>query len=153
MKCHQSILKHPQRIFLLFALTFMFSDLTLPIAIAGGSQQSADKSTRSSSAESSFNALYEELLDFRKDGRVQLSSSTWDYNNCEAFRNIVSGGKKYIPYIIREIRSGDFFLNQAMYEITRIDIKKYFGISTPPFMGEQEISKLWLRWWEENKSK
>lgn len=98
-----------------------------------------------------FYKYYSELLEYRKRPEVRLSSITSDYNNCEAFRKIVERGKLYLPFIIEEIKKGDFFLNQAMYEITGFDIRT--TSEAKEVMGEQDISKLWIKWWGENKDK
>lgn len=98
-----------------------------------------------------FYKLYSELLEYRKQPEVQLSSMTLTYNNCEAFRKIVEKGRFFLPFIIEEIKKGDFFLNQAMREITGFNMRT--TPETKVASGEQDISKLWTEWWEKNKDK
>ncbi len=96
-----------------------------------------------------FYSYYNQLFEYRKDPKVMVSSNPSVYNDCEAFRNIVKGGNKFLPYIIEEMNNGDFFLNQAMEEITGFDIGKTKG--TISIIGEQVVSKLWIEWWREHK--
>ncbi|MBF0483075.1 MAG: hypothetical protein HQL25_00050 [Candidatus Omnitrophica bacterium] len=98
-----------------------------------------------------FDGYYSQLLEYRKDPKIQLSSNPAVYNDCEAFRKIVETGKVFLPFIVEEIKKGDFFLNQAMEEIT--GIKSTSLKNTDEIIGEIEISKLWIEWWEQNKNK
>lgn len=95
----------------------------------------------------SFDQLYSELLEFRKSPHVQLSSRTKDHNDCEAFRQIVARGEEYLPFIIKEIEDGDFFLNQAMREITGLNVIDIYPEES--VVGAQDVSRLWIRWWRE----
>ncbi len=97
-----------------------------------------------------FEHLYQGLQDFRTQLHVRVSSRTSDYNACAAFTQIVQKGSAYLPYIVEKLQDGDFFMNQAMAEITQIDVRKYFD-EHPWEGGEQHTSKLWLRWWHETK--
>lgn len=76
-----------------------------------------------------FNINYRALEKHRSQSHVQFSSKTSDYNDCDAFRKIVKGGEKNIPFIMEKIVEGDFFLNQAMHEITGVDIINLYVIS------------------------
>jgi len=96
-----------------------------------------------------FREYYTELLEYRKRPEIKMSSLASDYNNCEAFRRIVEKGEVFIPFIIEEIRNGDFFLNQAMAEITGVNITA--NLEPGEIHGEQGASKLWIDWWEGNK--
>lgn len=94
-----------------------------------------------------FEALYSQLLQFRDTPPVLFSSNPEDYNDCEVFRKIVAGGTRFSPFVIEKIRDGDFFLNQAMREITGVDVRKHYNDHTD---GYQYESKLWSKWWGEN---
>ncbi|MBN1513381.1 MAG: hypothetical protein JXB13_15295 [Phycisphaerae bacterium] len=98
-----------------------------------------------------FHDLYRELKEFRDDIRVEVSSRPEDHNDCEAFRRIVAGGERFLPFIVEEIRRGDFYLNQAMHEITGIDVRKHYN-DQAGLGGEQHDSELWIRWWNGQSS-
>jgi hypothetical protein len=98
-----------------------------------------------------FYKYYSEILEYRKRPEVQFSSITSDHNDCDAFRKIVERGEVFLPFIIDEIKKGDFFLNQAMGEITGFDIMSMPGAKEVG--GEQDVSKLWIEWWKENKER
>jgi hypothetical protein len=91
---------------------------------------------------------YAELLEHRKRPEIRVSSRTPDYNACEAYRRIVARGAAALPFVIEKIGAGDFFLNQAMREITGLDIRSHYR--DVPLLGEQDESALWLRWWAEH---
>lgn len=98
-----------------------------------------------------FDQLYSELTAYRKRPEVIISSKTSDYNNCDAFKKIVQKGSPFLPYIIEKIQNGDFYLNQAMQEITGFDIH---GITkSKRIVGEQRAAKLWVNWWKKNRNK
>ena len=98
-----------------------------------------------------FERLYEELQRFRETPPVIFSSRTPDHNDCEASRQIVAGGHSFVPFIIEKIREGDFFTNQTMCEITGIDPNDVYKDARSG--GEQDESRQWLRWWEDNKGR
>jgi hypothetical protein len=98
-----------------------------------------------------FERLYSRLKEFQQKESVQISSRTKDYLDCDAYRQIVGRGRCYLPYIVDKIGSGDFFLNQAMNEITGVNIYDYYR--NEQISGEQVASGYWLRWWQENKDK
>lgn len=92
-----------------------------------------------------FKYYYWRLEKYRAQSSVKFSSSTTVHNDCGAFRKIVKGGEKNIPFIMEKIIEGDFFLHQAMDEITCIDIRKRYPNDI--IRGEQGESKLWVKWW------
>lgn len=86
-----------------------------------------------------------------------IHSDIATYNDCEAFRNIVKGGNPNLPFIIEKLKSGDFFMNQAMSEITKVDIAKvafekgWRKKGLEGMVGAQGESIWWLKWWAENR--
>ncbi len=105
-----------------------------------------NKSGRLKSLEDmSFDQLYAELEECRKSPAVMISSITSDHNDCEAFHEIVRRGDEFLPQIIKKVEEGDFFLNEAMQEITGIKIHEIYP--DEPLVGEQSASRLWIRWW------
>ncbi len=109
---------------------------------------SHDNSARSKALQDkSFGQLYAELEEYRKSPAVMISSITSDHNDCEAFREIVRRGDEFLPQIVRKIEEGDFFLNEAMQKITDIDVREVYP--GEPVVGEQCVSRLWIRWWND----
>ncbi|MCP3998107.1 MAG: hypothetical protein GY722_24055 [bacterium] len=96
--------------------------------------------------EKSFGRLYEELQEYRRSSMVSVSSDPRVHNDCEAFREIVARGEESLPHIIHEIENGDFYLNQAMKEITQLNIREIYPDEAE--IGERAISRLWIRWWK-----
>ncbi|MCP3997914.1 MAG: hypothetical protein GY722_23065 [bacterium] len=102
------------------------------------------------SARKSFNRLYRKLQWYRRlSPLVQFSSRTGDYNDCEAFRKIVARGEDFLPFIVEKIEEGDFFLNQAMWEITGVNVRALYPDEKT--VGERTVSRLWVRWWKERR--
>ncbi len=131
----------------LFAMTCLFG--------CGSGGLAEDESAQSSNggalsrevvAMRSFDQLYQELREYRQAPEVKFSSSTSDHNDCEAFREIVARGDEFLPRIVAEIEKGDFFLNQAMKEITGLNVLEIYPDEA--IAGEQGISRLWVRWWK-----
>ncbi|MCP3998108.1 MAG: hypothetical protein GY722_24060 [bacterium] len=112
---------------------------------ADGPQEADNSSPNSNVAPKTFDQLYAELEEYRETPPVSISSGIDDHNDCEAFREIVRRGDEFLPQIVEKIEEGDFFLNQAMEQITGIDIREIFP--DEPTLGEQDASRLWLRWW------
>ena len=52
-----------------------------------------------------------------------------------------------MPLIVEKIEEGDFYLNQAMWEITGVNVRALYPDEKS--VGERSISRLWVRWWEE----
>lgn len=78
---------------------------------------------------------------------IRRSSRTEDYTNNQAYQNIVALGKRALPFLIADIEKGEFFLNDAMKRITKIDVTKVYP--KEKIVGEQDVSKLWVKWWRE----
>ena len=93
-----------------------------------------------------FDQLYEELQEYRETIDVMVSSRTEDHNDCDAFREIVARGEEFLPRVVEEIEKGDFFLNQAMEEITGLNIFEIYPDER--VVGAQDTSRLWVRWWK-----
>ena len=98
--------------------------------------------------EDAFEGLYAELEAFRHDPRVSLQSSVQARNDCEAFRSIVREGRRFLPYVVEKVRGGDYFMNQAMAEITGVSIGEEYP-NAQIERGDLSVSGLWVRWWEE----
>lgn len=75
--------------------------------------------------------------------RHKYSSRTDDYWQGKAGKEIIAMGKRALPFVMEEIKKGDFFFNIPAYKITGIKMKG---------KSEQEKSKEWVKWWEENKN-
>lgn len=106
-----------------------------------------DRSVAEASARKSFNWLYWKLQWFRRSSAVKISSRPEDHNDCEAFRRIVARGEDFLPFIVEKLEEGDFYLNQAMREITGVDVRALYPDEKT--VGERSASRLWVRWWKE----
>ena len=86
---------------------------------------------------------YRRLLSLRQQERKQFykSSDTHAYWQGPNGRRIIALVPAVIPYLILELRKGDFFFNVPLELITGIDV------SNRRDMSEQEKSGLWLKWW------
>lgn len=80
-----------------------------------------------------------------------LSSSSADYCNTDSYKNMIRMGKRALPHLMQKLDEGHFLLNDAVSQITRIDIRKLKQVSEYSF--EQKISTLWIEWWKENHKK
>ncbi|MEW6607827.1 MAG: hypothetical protein AB1414_10320 [bacterium] len=86
-----------------------------------------------------FRENLKEWKDFIQQGGV---------NNieCQAYKNIIRRGKEVLPYIMEELPQNTF-LNTAIEEITKLNLFKDSSYT------EEERSKMWLDWWENNTVK
>jgi len=137
----------------MFALRRLFPALIVFALISGcaSDQKLIDKNT---SDKATFEGYYAQLLDFQKRPGVMIMNDMRSYVACDAYKNIVLGGAKYLPFVIEKIENGDFILNLAMTDITGIDVwvvykNDYSSMDIKETSGEQFISKLWVRWWKE----
>ena len=94
-----------------------------------------------------FEAHYLAWLVFRSQPEVAFSSRTSDHLDSESFRAIVAGGEDFLPFIVEKLEGGDHFLNGAMAQITGVDI--YALYPQAEIVGAQDVSKLWLHWWNQ----
>lgn len=83
----------------------------------------------------------------RQNPNIQESSNTSDYISNEPYEAIVALGPEAVPFIIQDLEKGDFFLNSAIKRITGMDARKVYPNEN--IIGEQDVSKLWIRWWHE----
>jgi hypothetical protein len=91
---------------------------------------------------------YLRLIALWQEERKQFShsSDTHDYWRGAYGQAMIALGPAIIPYLIRELRKGDFFFNVPLEWITNIDVSN--GDSD---LSEQDIAKLWLKWWANTK--
>lgn len=94
-------------------------------------------------------AEFERLLPLWQEERKQFaySSNTTDYWKGPHGRAIIALGPAIIPYLIRQLKAGDFFFNVPLAAITHVDI------ASDRFNSEQSNSKAWIEWWEAGNSK
>ena len=84
---------------------------------------------------------FERLLPLWQEERKQFanSSKTYAYWKGPCGKAIIALGPAIIPYLIRQVKEGDFFFNVPLALITKVDMA---GGS------EQANSKMWVKWWE-----
>lgn len=94
-----------------------------------------------------FDALFSEWEKVIQDPKIQLSSRPQDYIDNKAYREIVRLGRDALPFIIEKLEEGVFFLNQAIVEITGVEMESILD-KEKRFPSEQEKSQLLIRWWK-----
>jgi hypothetical protein len=85
--------------------------------------------------------------EYIRDPKILESSNTSDYTKNEPYERIVALGKPALQFLMRDLERGEFLLNQAARQITGVDVVKVYP--REKVTGEQDISKLWVRWWRE----
>lgn len=66
-------------------------------------------------------------------------------------------GKSALPFLMKKMEEGEFFLNKAVEEITGIDIAPRGSIDINDWkpgvrsFSSQEISRRWIEWWKEHE--
>lgn len=87
---------------------------------------------------------YERLLPLWQEERkaYRFSSNTRDYWTGPHGKAIIALGPAIIPFIIQQLKAGDFFFNVPMDVIIGVEI------ADKTTMSEQARSKLWIEWWE-----
>jgi len=75
-------------------------------------------------------------------GGIAVSSNTFDYWKGPHDKAIIALGPGIIPYLIKQVKAGDFWFNVRLALITHVDI------ANGKYDSEQANSKLWVEWWE-----
>ena len=96
--------------------------------------------------EAKFVAYFEEWKKELEEDSNSFSSNSADLRNTGSYKNIIKLGKHALLYLIQKLREGYFLLNDAIANITQIDIKESGQIHT--CLSEQEADALWIAWWE-----
>jgi hypothetical protein len=94
-----------------------------------------------------FDAIFAEWEKVIQNPRIRLSSRPQDYLDNKPYREIVRLGKDALPFIIEKLEEGVFFLNQAVVDITGIEMEEIVG-EERHFPSEQEKSALLVNWWK-----
>jgi len=82
---------------------------------------------------------------------IAIQSNSSYYINVPEYDALIAMGKPALPFLMEKLGAGEFFLNKAVEKITGIDLKAWKPDFRP--VSEQDTSKVWLEWWEENKDK
>ena len=77
--------------------------------------------------------------------RARMFSNPYEYWKGPNGKAIIALGPAIVPYLIAEVRKGDFFFNVPLALITKVDI------TNGEYTSEQVSSKLWLQWWDKAK--
>ncbi|MBM3240489.1 hypothetical protein FJZ31_29755 [Candidatus Poribacteria bacterium] len=112
-----------------------------------GNTRSIEDPSQQDELAKKYREAYDSWKRFVQSPEIQESSRTEDYTDNQAYENIVALGKRALPFLIADIEKGEFFLNNAVKRITNIDVIKLYP--DEKVTGEQDISKLWVRWWRE----
>lgn len=97
-----------------------------------------------------FEKYFAEWLQESSGQRPPLSSHL-DHYTSDKLEKIIELGKEALPFIIKKMKQGHFILNQAISEITKIHVTE-IEQSWAEILSEQKISKLWIKWWEDNQN-
>ena len=92
---------------------------------------------------------YRRLRPLFEEERKQFaeSSNSHDYWKGPHGKAIIALGPAIIPYLIQELRKGDFFFNVPLARITNADI------TSNNLGSEQDNARLWLKWWDGGKER
>jgi len=87
---------------------------------------------------------FERLLPLWQEERKKydLSSNTYDYWKGPHGKAIIALGPAIIPYLIQQVKAGDFWFNVPLALITNVDV------ANGKYVSEQANAKLWVEWWE-----
>jgi hypothetical protein len=115
------------------------------IKTVAAAEPSSELPRRPSRKISKVEKEYLRLLPLWQGERKQFSpsSDTHDYWRGPHGRAIIALGPAIIPYLIQELRRGDFFFNVPLEWITNADISN--GNTD---LSEQDNAQLWLKWWD-----
>jgi len=97
-----------------------------------------------------FDALFVTWEKLIQDPKIQLSSRPQDYIDNQPYREIVKLGSDALPFIIEKLERGVFFLNQAVLDITGVNMEEIIS-KDKRFPSEQEKSLLLIKWWQSRK--
>lgn len=104
-------------------------------------------SAENSEARKKFEALFAAWEKTIEDPNVLASSAPRDYTDNQSFRDIVTMGREALPFLMEKLEQGVFLLNQAVLDITGIEMDEKFT-KGKRFISEQEKSRLLLKWWK-----
>lgn len=81
-----------------------------------------------------------------------MQSNTAYYTENDEYRALIAMGKSALPFLMKKMEEGEFFLNKAVEEITGIDIAPRDAIDINDWkpgvysFSSQEISRHWVEW-------
>jgi hypothetical protein len=93
-----------------------------------------------------FDDLFGQWEKTIQDPKIQFSSRPLDYIDNEPYRGIVHLGSDALPHVMEKLEQGVFLLNQAVVDITGINMDEILE-KEQPFPSEQAKSELLLQWW------
>lgn len=82
---------------------------------------------------------------------VNINSNSETYRESIYYEKMIELGKDALPFIIEKLDDGHFLLNHAISEITKLNFSDLTELITAT-LSEQEISTLWIDWWNENQA-
>lgn len=99
-----------------------------------------------------FDSLFLQWKEAIQDPKVQFSSRPRDYIDNDPYREIVKLGRDALPFIIEKLKEGEFFLNQAVVDITSVNMAEIIS-EERRFASEQEKSTMLIEWWQAQQDK
>jgi len=105
---------------------------------------SEDKLVRISKITSEWQRLLPLWREKDTEKPIQAIENLWDGPHGKA---IIALGPGIIPYLIQQLRKGDFVFIVPLKLITNVDISNGKDSSLPD-ITIPEIAKLWLKWWD-----
>lgn len=97
-----------------------------------------------------FEDVYSKWVQESESGPLSLASNSELLQELESFQRLVDLGEESLPFVVEKLQDGHFMLNRVIGRITGIrvfEIKK----DSDSVLSEQDISKLWIKWWDKNK--
>lgn len=99
-----------------------------------------------------FEQMFQKWVEESKTGSLILDSMPTRILKLNSYQKIINMGKDILPLIVEKLREGHFMLNHAMMKITGVDPMTLRN-SDQRDISQQELSKLWIDWWEKNNNK
>ncbi len=96
--------------------------------------------------------LFNQKLETQSDNK-NVSIDKAFLLNTDDYDQIVRGGKKYLPFVILKLQMDRVFIwSEMMRDITGVDIHQY-ARDRRWLDFYDDPTPLWLKWWQENKSR
>lgn len=98
-----------------------------------------------------FDVLFEKWKEAIQPPHVRASSRVQDYIDNKPYHDIVRLGEDGLPFIIKKLEQGVFFLNQAFLDVVGLRMEDIIGKDIR-FPSEQEKSAAIVRWWKSHEA-
>lgn len=112
------------------------------------SRYSAEVSSDDADVEKKFRALMLQWHDYMKQPPIVFCSNPETLISCEPYHDIVQLGKSALPFIVADMKKGQFLLWYAVRDITGVNLVPEGKYLNGNLLSEQDIAQMYLHWWE-----